>query len=180
MSATTAPQDLAGTWSVDPVHSTASFAIKHMRVASFRTSFKQIDATLAVEDGALRLIGRVPVESIDVQDESFRGHLLSPEFFDAANHPTIDFASTAVRRGDGDALEVDGELTINGITKPLAASGQLIHGGNHYGQEIVGIELTTTLDRHQFGLSWNADLPNGGKALADEVTLTVHLEFKQA
>jgi polyisoprenoid-binding protein YceI len=180
MSATTPTQDLAGTWTVDPVHSTASFAIKHMRVSSFRTSFKQIDATLAAEDGALRLTGRVPVESIDVQDESFRGHLLSPEFFDVANHPAIDFVSNAVRTGaDGD-VEVDGELTVNGITKPVTARGTLSQATNPWGQELVGIELDTTLDRHQFGLSWNADLPTGGKVLADEVTLNVHLEFKQA
>jgi polyisoprenoid-binding protein YceI len=72
------------------------------------------------------------------------------------------------------------ELTINGISKPLDARGTLSQATNPYGQEIVGVELATTLDRHQFGLDWNADLPTGGKALADEVTLTVNLEFKKA
>jgi polyisoprenoid-binding protein YceI len=115
-----------------------------------------------------------------VHDENFRAHLLSAEFFDAVNHPTLDFASTAVRRGDGDAIEVEGELTINGITKPLAARGSLSQATSPYGQEIVGVELATTLDRREFGLNWNADLPTGGKVLSDDVTLHVHLEFKKA
>jgi polyisoprenoid-binding protein YceI len=180
MSAPTAAQDLAGTWTVDPVHSTASFAIKHMRVSTFRTSFKQVDATFAADGGELRLTGRVPAESIDVQDESFRGHLLSEEFFDVANHPTIDFASTAIRQGADGALEVEGELTVKGITKPVTAAGTLSQATNPWGQELVGVELETTLDRHEFALDWNADLPTGGKVLSDDVTLHVHLEFKRA
>jgi polyisoprenoid-binding protein YceI len=180
MSATTPTQDLAGTWTVDPVHSTASFAIKHMRVSTFRTSFKQVDATLAADGGELRLTGRVPAESIDVQDESFRGHLLSEEFFDVANHPTIDFASTAIRQGADGTLEVEGELTVKGITKPVTAGGTLSQATNPWGQELVGIELETTFDRHQFALDWNADLPTGGKVLSDDVTLHVHLELKKA
>jgi polyisoprenoid-binding protein YceI len=180
MSATTAPQELAGSWTVDPVHSTASFGIRHMRVSTFRTSFKQVDATLAVEDGALRLTGRVPVESIDVHDENFRGHLLSAEFFDAANTPTIDFESTSITTADDGSLAVDGELTVKGITKPVSARGTLSQATNPYGQELTGIELETTLDRHEFGLDWNADLPTGGKVLSDDVTLYVHLEFKKS
>jgi polyisoprenoid-binding protein YceI len=179
MSATTAPLELAGSWTVDPVHSTASFAIRHMRVSTFRTSFKQIDATLAVDDGQLRLTGRVPVESIDVHDENFRGHLLSAEFFDAANAPTIDFASTSITPAEDGSVAVEGALTVKGITKPVSARGTLSQATNPYGQELVGIELDTTLDRHEFSLDWNADLPTGGKVLSDDVTLSVHLEFKK-
>lgn len=180
MSAPTAAQDLAGTWDVDTVHSTASFAIKHMRVSTFRTGFKQVDATLTSEGGELRLTGKVAADSIDVQDESFRGHLLSEEFFDVANHPTIDFVSTAISQGADGALEVEGDLTVKGITKPVKATGTLSQATNPWGQELAGVELETTLDRHELGLDWNADLPTGGKVLSDDVTLHVHLEFKKA
>jgi polyisoprenoid-binding protein YceI len=176
----TAPTTLDGTWVSDPIHSTASFAIKHMVVSTFRTSFKQMDATLEADGDDIRLTGTVPVASVDIELPDFRGHVLSADFFDAENHPNIEFVSTAVRRGDGESIEVDGELTVKGVTKPVKAEGILIGPVvNVAGVDGVGVELQTTVDKNDFELNWNAPLPKGGNAIGDEVTLTVHLEMRR-
>ena len=176
----TAPTTLDGTWVSDPVHSTASFAIKHMIVSTFRANFGQVDATLEANGDQIALSGSVPVESIDIDQPDFRGHVLSADFFDAENTPHVTFTSTAVRRGEGDTIDVDGELTVKGNAHPIKATGSLIGPAvNMAGVEVVGVELQTTLDKNDFGINWNAPLPKGGFAISDEVTLNVHLELRR-
>jgi polyisoprenoid-binding protein YceI len=177
----TAPATLSGTWVADPVHSTASFAIKHMIVSTFRASFGEVDGRLEVEGDDIRLTGRVVASSIDVEQADFRAHLLSPEFFDVEKTPDITFVSTSVRRGEGDAIEVDGNLTVKGVTRPVTATGILIGPAVSFGDaEVVGVELQTTVDKNDFDLKWNAPLPKGGFAVSDNVTLNVHLELRRA
>jgi polyisoprenoid-binding protein YceI len=176
----TAPSTLSGTWVADPIHSTATFAIKHMIVSTYRASFGQVEATLEVDGDDIKLTGTVPVESVDIDQPDFRAHVLSPEFFDAEKTPNITFTSTSVRRGEGDTIEVEGELTVRDVTKPVSASGTLIGPAvNVAGVEVVGIELQTTVDKNDFGLNWNAPLPKGGFAIGDDVTLNVHLELRR-
>jgi polyisoprenoid-binding protein YceI len=176
----TAPATLEGTWVADPVHSTASFAIKHMIVSTFRASFGEVDGRLEVEGDDIRLTGRVVASSIDVEQADFRAHLLSPEFFDVEKTPDITFVSTSVRRGEGDAIEVDGNLTVKGVTRPVTATGILIGPAVSFGDaEVVGVELQTTVDKNDFDLKWNAPLPKGGFAVSDNVTLNVHLELRR-
>jgi polyisoprenoid-binding protein YceI len=176
----TAPTTLSGTWIADPTHSTASFAIKHMIVSTFRASFGTVNAALEVDGDDIRLAGEVLAESIDVDLADFRAHLLGPEFFDVEKTPNISFASTAVRLGEGDTIEVDGELTVRDITRPITASGLLIGPAvNISGKDAVGIELQTTVNKNDFGLNWNAPLPKGGFAISDDVTLSVHLELQR-
>jgi len=168
------------TWTLDTVHSSASFAVKHMVVSTFRADFADIDATLDTNGDQPKLVGKVPVESVVLKDESLRGHLYSEEFFDVANHPTVDFVSTSVERGEGDAVTVQGEFTVKGITQPVVATGVITEPTEDaFGGTRIGVELTTSLDRTAFGLNWNAPLPKGGFALANDVAITVHLEFKQ-
>ena len=165
-----------GTWQSDPVHSTVGFAVRHA-VGTFRGSFGQFEATLGNEAGEPKLTGRVPVESVQVKEENLEAHLLSPEFFDKDQTPEITFESTNISADDG-KLVVDGELSVKGTSKPVTATGELkgpIPGPD--GSDRIGIELETTVDRHDYGLDWNMDLPDGSKILGDEVTLTVHLEL---
>jgi polyisoprenoid-binding protein YceI len=172
----------AGTaWTADPVHSTAGFAVKHMVVSTFRGRFEDFDATLtAAEDGTLRLDGRVRAGSIVVKDGDLAAHLRSADFFDTDRHPEIAFASTLVRAEDGE-LVVDGELTIKGHSRPLRARGRLTEPHETMrGLVEAGLELEATVDRTAYGLTWNAPLPKGGVALADEVTLRADLELVQA
>jgi polyisoprenoid-binding protein YceI len=169
-----------GTWKVDPTHSSASFAIKHMVVATFRGGFENVDATLTVgEDGAGQLVGAVDAGSIAVKDENLQAHLGSPDFFDTERYPELRFASTAIRR-DGDELVIDGELTIKDHTHAVEARGTITDPHETLGGAIkIGVTLETVIDRTQFGLEWNAPLPKGGVAVSNDVKLTVELELAQ-
>jgi polyisoprenoid-binding protein YceI len=179
MSSTTATPISTGNWNIDRVHSHAGFAVKHMVVSTFRGSFDDYDGRLTVgEDGAPRLEGWVGVESLQVKDENLRAHLLSPEFFDSQSHPRISFSSSAVRVGAGGELEVEGELEIKGHAQPVSARGSV--SGPHVdiaGREKLGVELEATVDRRDYGLDWNAPLPQGGFALDNDVRLEVSLEL---
>src|ERR1700712_1233779 len=114
-----------GTWKLDPTHSSASFAVKHMVVATFRGSFENLDATLTVDDdGTGELLGTVDAASIVVKDENLQAHLGSPDFFDTERHPELRFASKSIRR-DGEELVIDGELTIKDHTHAVEARGTI-------------------------------------------------------
>ncbi len=175
---TTAPaEQLAGTYTLDPVHSTAGFAVKHMVVATFRGRFEQFDATL--RDG--RLDGTVDVRSIQVKDKNLAAHLQSPDFFDGGRHPQIRYVSAPLEVGVDGTVVVEGELTIKGRTHPVQARGTLV--GPHTdiaGNEKIGLSLGAVVDRTAYGLNWNAPLPKGGFALANDVTLTVELELAKS
>jgi polyisoprenoid-binding protein YceI len=178
--ATTPLQIPAGTWTLDPVHSSAGFAVKHMVVATFRGRFDSFDAQLtAGENGDLALVGTVDAGSIVVKDENLAAHLQSPEFFDVERHPQLRFESTSFAR-EGDELVVEGELTIKDHTHPVVARGTIDGPAETLGGAVkVGLTLETIVDRTEFGLEWNAPLPKGGVALANDVKLTVELELVQ-
>ena len=169
------------TWTADPVHSQVGFAVKHMVVSTFRSTFDRYDAQLvADEDGTLRLNGSVGADSIALKDENLAAHLRGADFFDTDRHPEITFASTLVRDEAGE-LVVEGELTIKGITRPIRATGTLTEPHITFGDlPKVGLELEALVDRTEYGLNWNAPLPKGGFALANEVKLHVGLELAQA
>jgi polyisoprenoid-binding protein YceI len=179
MSTATTQPITTGTWKIDTIHSHVGFAVKHMVVSTFRGSFDRYDGALvAGDDGAPRLEGFVDVDSIVVKDENLAGHLKSPDFFDSERYPQIRFVSSDVRLADGGELEVEGDLTIKGNTHRVSARGSL--RGPHVdiaGNDKLGVELEAVIDRRQFGLEWNAPLPKGGVALADDVKLQVSLEL---
>jgi polyisoprenoid-binding protein YceI len=180
--ATTATTDRtqlsAGTYEVDAIHSNANFEVEHSGISFFRGGFKPVGATLTVaDDGELTLTGSVDVAAIGIDDENLRPHLLSPDFFDADRNPTVDFRSTEIT-GSADDLHVKGELSMAGFSLPVEAAGRLrgpIAGPD--GSEKIAVALETTIDRTAFGMVWQMDLPDGNKALADDVKLTVELEL---
>jgi len=173
MSTTATP--LAGTFASDPVHSSFGFAVKYQGISIFRGTLDDVTATLA--EGKLE--GSAKVESISIRTpEQFRAHVLSAEFFDAENHPTVDFRSNDVEISDDGTAKVDGELTIKGITRPITAAGTWIApAADAFGNTRGHLNLEAVIDRTEFEMNWNAPLPSGGKALANEVTLTVELSL---
>jgi polyisoprenoid-binding protein YceI len=184
MSATTVGTATAlpvGAWQSDPTHSSASFAVKHMVVATFRGRFEDLDATLTVgEDGSAELKGAVRAGSIVVKDENLQAHLGSPDFFDTERYPELRFVSKSIRR-EGEQLVLDGDLTIKDHTHPIEARGTITDPVETLGGAVkIGLTLETVIDRTKYGLNWNAPLPKGGVALADDVKLTVELELAAA
>jgi len=164
-----------GTWNVDPVHSQVGFAVKYM-VGTFRGSFSPIEATLSVsKDGSASLTGSSRAEGVKVQEPNLVTHLLAPDFFDAERTPELRFSSTDVR-ADGEHVTVKGELTIKGNTQPVTLEGDVTEQiTDPYGRERIGVTLAGTIDRTDFGMTWNNPLPSGKSALANEVNLEAEL-----
>lgn len=165
-----------GTWQLDSVHSTIGFAVKHSGVMTFRGTFKELDAKLA--DG--RLHGTVQVASVVVDDPNLAGHLQTPDFFDAEQHPELTFASKSIQRDD-DKVSIEGDLTLRGQTHPVEITGTIVGPiTDGYGNQRVGLDLETTINRRDYGIDWSMELPTGEPGLADDVVITANLALVQA
>jgi polyisoprenoid-binding protein YceI len=178
MSTDTLTQQIpAGTWNLDPVHSSIAFAVTHNGVTTFRSGFEKYEAKLTGGEQA-RLEGTVEVESIAIDEEMLKGHLLSPEFFDTQRFPQLRFTSRELSIGEDGTLRVLGDLEIHGESREVEASGRFAHlGEDAYGKARVGLSVETTVDRRNFGLDWQAELPSGGEVLDYAVTINVELEL---
>ena len=157
---TTITEIPAGTYGLDPVHSSIGFGVKYNGLATFRSSFEKYDAAYA--DGVLT--GSADVTSITIDEPNFKGHLLTEDFFNAEVTPTVTFRSTDITVNEDGTGEVAGELTIRGVTKPVVAKGNIAAGADPYGNDRIAFELSTTVDRREFGLNWQNALPNGNDA----------------
>jgi polyisoprenoid-binding protein YceI len=165
-----------GTWNLDPVHSSVGFGVSYAGVGTFRGTFADFDAKLV--DG--RLEGVAKVASVEVDDESLTGHLQSPDFFDAEQYPELRFVSKSIER-DGDSVSIQGDLTLRGVTHPVEIAGTVTGPlENAYGQQRIGFDVETTVNRHDYGIAWNMELPGGGQALGDDVVITANLALVQA
>jgi polyisoprenoid-binding protein YceI len=162
-----------GTWASDPKHSSVQFSVLHNGLTPFRGGFDDFAATL--KDG--RLVGAAQVESITTEDENLTGHLLSPEFFDAERHPELRFESKQIR-SEGNGVTVDGDLTLKGVTRPVELRGTLAGPiTDAYGGTRLGLDFETTVDRTEFGVNWNMELPSGEPSLPNEVRIVTDLQF---
>lgn len=175
MSTTTLSPSLTGTYSIDPAHSRIGFVARHAMVTKVRGSFNEFDGSGHFdadqpERSSLRLT--IQAASIDTRNADRDAHLRSNDFFDMEQHPTITFTSTSVRRVADDSFEVTGDLTIKGVTKSLTF--ELAYEGSAtdpFGNERIGFEGGTTVNRKDFGLAWNAPLEAGGVLVGEKVKL---------
>ena len=166
-----------GTWQADRLHSSVRIEVQHMGVSTFGAGFKDFDANLVSGPDGVTLEGSARVESFDVQDDQLRPHVLSPEFLDVERHPELRFHTTAFRQ-DGDEVIAEGELTIRGNTRPVEAHGRVGRPiEDPLGNQHTSLALETVIDRTEFGLGWQMDLPGGGAVLANDVKLLVSLEL---
>jgi polyisoprenoid-binding protein YceI len=168
-----------GTWGLDPIHSSVGFAVTYSGSGTFRGSFKELDAKLV--DG--RLEGVAKVASVSIDDPNLVGHLQTPDFFDAEQHPELRFASKEIER-NADEVTIEGELTLRGVTKPVTITGTVVGPTTDIGMagniQRIAFDLETTLDRRDFGIDWNRELPTGGLALGNDVKITANLALVQA
>lgn len=166
----------AGTFNADPVHSSVAFEVQYMGVALFGAAVKTFEAELV--DG--RLSGSAQIASIETKDENLHAHLMAPDFFDAERYPTVSFSSEQVS-GSGSDVVFEGEVTIKGISRPATLHGTLVGPvSDPYGRTRYGLRLETSIDRTAFGIAWNADMPDGSKALSELVTLKADLSLVKA
>lgn len=166
-----------GTWTVDPVHSSIRFGITHSGISTFRSGFGEYAATLTGGERP-QLEGSVEVASIEIDEEQLKGHLMGPDFFDAENHPRLSFSSSELDVADDGSVRLAGELEIRGERREVNAVGRFAQVPAYLdGRERLGLSVSAAVDRRQFGLEWNADLPSGGQALEYEVAIEVELQF---
>ena len=166
----------AGTWRLDKVHSSIAFQVPYL-AGAFNGTFREFEGTLDVSDDGVALTGAAKVASVDVKDDNLSAHLQSPDFFDGESYPELRFSSDRIAL-DGESVRVSGEIEIKGVERAIDATGAA-HGPipNLQGDDSLRLQLTATVDRTEFGVSWNAELPGGGKALSDEVTILAELYF---
>jgi polyisoprenoid-binding protein YceI len=171
-----AAQPFSADYRVQPVPSTFAFRVRHSGVFWYRGAFSDVTATLHGDTDGPVLEGSARVDSLSVVEPApLREHLLGPEFFDAERHPEIQFRSTALHLGDDGRAEVDGELTIRGVTRPITAIGHYAAPRPSTFGEITGFDLHASFDRREFGLDWQMELPGGGKAVSWDVEVDIDL-----
>lgn len=170
----------AGTWTIDPVHSTVGFSVKHLMVSKVRGKFDTFSGTITVaEDGTPSVQAEIDVTSITTGNEQRDGHIRSADFFDAETYPKATFVSTSVRP-DGDDYVVTGDFTLHGVTKSvdLALEFNGVNPGMGHGP-VAGFEATTVLNRKDFGIDIEMPLESGGVVVGDKVTITLEIEAGQ-
>ncbi len=166
-----------GIWTQDRIHSSLEFSVKHMVVGTFRSSLPDFESTLTVDDRGAALEGVGRVASVVTPDPALTAHLQSPDFFDAERHPEVRFRSAEIVR-DGEQIRIVGQLTLKGHTGTIELRGTIFGPAVDLGDaERIGLDLTGSFDRTEYGLNWNAPLPKGGFAVGDEVTIGAHLEY---
>lgn len=175
LSAATIPGYVAGIWKLDPTHSELTFSVRHLAISKVKGSFDSFDVTVETTENPLdtKLTATIDVASVNTKQKDRDGHLRTSDFFAIDEFPTITFVSTGVRQV-GDELAIDGDLTMRGVTKPVTFTGEF--GGiivNGYGMTVAGASFTTKIDRHDFGVNWNAAVEAGGLTLGSDVTITI-------
>lgn len=161
-----------GTWQADNIHSSLRFELKYLGISTFSGELKGFEATLT--DG--KLTGKAPVSGLEVKDENLYAHLQAPDFFDAERYPELSFAGSATGPGT-----FEGEITIKGVTRPATLTGTVTDTiTDPYGNERFGLQIETVIDRTQFGIDSNSELPGGGPALGTDVKLKAELTLVKA
>ena len=172
------PGYVAGTWTVDPVHSEVSFVVRHMMVSKVRGRFDTFSATLTTAEDPLRssVTASVDLTSVNTGSTDRDNHIRSADFFQVEQHPTMTFQSTGVRQDDEGFL-LDGDLSIRGITRPVTLRLELNgFGPDAYGGTRAGFSAVGEINRHDWGVSYNGPIPGGGVAISDKVTINLEIE----
>jgi polyisoprenoid-binding protein YceI len=175
----THPTYVAGTWALDPTHSEVTFSVKHLAISKVRGTFERFTATIVTAEDPTKstVEANIEVASVNTNQKDRDNHLRTNDFFKPDEFPNITFVSTSVVL-DGDDITVIGDLSLRGVTRSVALSGEfggiVVDGG---GQTKAGFTASTKINRHDYGVSWNAALEAGGFTLGDDVTIGFELQF---
>ena len=180
-----APQPTTTTWNIDPVHTTAEFKVRHMMITNVKGQFTGVTGVLTLDEQEVtksHVETSIDAASINTREADRDTHLKSADFLDVEKFPTLTFASTRITRIEDDELEVEGDLTIHGVTRKVvfAVEGPTPPGKDPWGNTRIGWTATTKINRKDFGLNWNAALETGGILVGDDVTLTLDVEAIKA
>ncbi|MFZ2511130.1 MAG: YceI family protein [Gordonia sp. (in: high G+C Gram-positive bacteria)] len=167
----------AGTWTIDPAHTTVGFSVRHLMVSKVRGEFADVSGAITVAaDGTPSVTAEIGVNSITTGNDQRDAHVRSADFFDAETFPKAVFVSTSVA-ADGDDYVVRGDFTLKGVTRPvdLALEFNGVNPGMGHGQ-VAGFEARTVINRRDFGIDIDMPLETGGTVVGDKITLTLDIE----
>jgi polyisoprenoid-binding protein YceI len=169
-------------WAIDQAHSEITFKVKHLVISTVTGRFNRFSGT--VESGApdfsdARILFEADVESISTSNEQRDGHLKSPDFFDAASHPKLTFASTSITKKGAGEYSLTGDMTIRGTSRKVALDVAYNGTVKGFDGDVAAFEITGTLNRQDFGLRWNAMTEAGGVVVGDAVKLGIAVELKR-
>lgn len=165
-----------GTYQLDPTHTSVGFVAKHLMVTKVRGRFTEVEGSVTVADDPLASSVDVTMQSasIDTRTEDRDAHLRSPEFLDVEQFPTLSFHSTAVRHAGGNEFEVDGDLTIKGVSRPVTLAMELDGVvGDPWGGQRLAFTASTEIDREDWGLTWNVALETGGVLVSKKIKIEI-------
>ncbi len=174
----------AGTWKVDPSHSSVGFSVKHLGIATVRGKFEDFEGTLEIGEGdtSARAYGTVQGVSINTGDHGRDEHLRSADFFGVEANPELRFESTGIDHVEDETFEIAGELTMNGVTKPVKLTAE-VQGEetDPWGNERVALEVTGQLNRGDWDMTFNQALGSGNLLVGEKVKLVLDIAaIKQA
>ena len=171
-------------WALDPAHSSVDFSVRHMMIANVKGTFNSFSANIEADPADLTTANiefSVVTSSVDTRNQDRDGHLVSADFFDAANYPAMTFKATNIEKTDDGEYNVTGDLTLRGVTKQetfaVSFEGQ---GKDPWGNEKVGFSAAGTLNRSDYGLVWNAALETGGVLVGDKVKINLQTQAAKA
>lgn len=172
---------LASGWDFDTSHSNASFAVRHLMVSNVRGEFAKVTGAVELDEKDVTkstVNASIHAASINTRDPKRDEHLRSPDFFDVAKYPALTFQSKKVEKAGENKLKISGALSIRGTTKDVVLDAEFTPEiKNPWGMVVRGVTATTTINRKDFGLSWNKDLEAGGVLVGDEVKITLDVEL---
>lgn len=167
-------------WSLDPAHSEVRFGITHLAISRVTGKFHDYDASVTMDPddlSSLSVDATVRIESIDTGNEKRDDHLRSADFFDASNHPEMRFVSNEITNVNGNTFQMKGDLMIRGTTKPVVFETELLGTAvDNEGRQRAGFTAATTINRKDFGLTWNRVTEAGGLVVGEDVDITLDIQ----
>ena len=180
-----APEPTTTTWNIDPVHTMAEFKVRHMMITNVKGHFTGVTGVLTLNEQDItksHVEASIDAASINTREADRDTHLKSADFLDVEKFPKLTFTSTRVTSTGEGELQVEGDLTIHGVTRKVVftVEGPTPPGKDPWGNTRIGLTATTKINRKDFGLTWNAALETGGILVGDEVTITFDVEAIKA
>lgn len=180
-----APEPTTTTWNIDPVHTVAEFKVRHMMISNVKGHFTGVTGVLTLDEQDItksHVEASIDAASINTREADRDTHLKSADFLDVEKFPKLTFTSTRVTRTGEGELQVEGDLTIHGVTRKVVfnVEGPTAPGKDPWGNTRVGLTATTKINRKDFGLTWNTTLETGGILVGDEVTITFDVQAIKA
>jgi len=170
------------TWQIDPAHTAAGFSVRHMMIATVRGQFKGVTGTVLWDDQDINnstVDVTIDANTVDTGEPKRDADLKSANFFDVKNYPTITFKSTKIEKISAGKMKVTGNLTIHGVTKQVVLDVEGPSGAvkDLWGKPRVALKASTTVNRTDYGVKWNAKMDSGGMVVGDDVNINIDLEM---